>query len=129
MQARLNHRQASPDAMKTLSDMRTYLHNCGLDRKLRVLIELRVSQINGCAYCVDLHANEARAEGETQQGLDCLGVWREVPFFDARKRTALAWAEALSLIAETHAPDDIHAEVSVQFSAKELVDLSLAIAA
>jgi AhpD family alkylhydroperoxidase len=126
---RINHREASPEAMKTLVDMRAYLHRCGLDTKLRLLVEIRVSQINGCAYCVDLHLREARAAGETEQRLDCLCVWREVAFFDARERAALAWAESLTLVAETRAPDDVFALVRAQFDDKEIVDLSLAIAA
>ena len=126
---RLNHRTASPGAMKTLLDMRAYLHDCGLDTKLRLLIEIRISQINGCAYCVDRHLREARAAGETEQRLDCLCVWREVAFFDARERAALAWAESLTLVSETHAPDDVFALVRTQFDDKEIVDLSLAVAA
>jgi AhpD family alkylhydroperoxidase len=126
---RLNHREASPGAMKTLLDMRSYLHACGLDAKLRLLVEVRISQINGCAYCVDQHLREARAAGETEQRLDCLCVWHETAFFDARERAALAWAESLTLVAGTHAPDDVFAEVRAQFSDKEIVDLSLAIAA
>lgn len=126
---RLNHREASPGAMKTLLDMRSYLHDCGLAAKLRLLVEIRISQINGCAYCVDQHIREARAAGETQQRLDCLCVWHEVEFFDARERAALAWAESLTLVAQTHAPDDVFAELRAQFDDKEIVDLSLAISA
>jgi len=128
MQARLNHRQASPDAMKTLSNMREYLAGCGLDVRLRLLVEIRVSQINGCAYCVDMHIREARAAGETQQRLDCLCVWREVSFFDARERAALAWAESLTLLPQSQAPDDVYAQAHEQFDDKTLVDLTLAIA-
>jgi len=126
---RLNPREASPGAMKTLVDMRTYLHGCGLDARLRLLVEIRISQINGCAYCVDLHVREARAAGETEQRLDCLCVWRDVAFFDAREHAALAWAESLTLVAETRAPDDAFALVRAQFDDKEIVDLSLAITA
>ncbi len=126
---RLNHREASPGAVKTLVDMRTYLHGCGLETKLRLLVEIRISQINGCAYCVDMHLREARAAGESEQRLDCLCVWRDVAFFDARERAALAWAESLTLVSQTHAPDDVFAEVRAQFNDKETVDLSLAIAA
>jgi AhpD family alkylhydroperoxidase len=129
MQSRLKFRQASPGAAKTLDDMRTYLGACGLDAKLRLLVEIRVSQINGCAYCVDLHTREARSAGESQQRLDCLVVWCETAFFDERERAALAWAEALTLLAQTHAPDDVYAQVSAQFAGKELADLTLAITA
>jgi len=128
MQARLNHRQASPEAMKTLADMRAYLQRCGLDAKLRLLVEIRISQINGCAYCVDLHLREARAAGESEQRLDCLCVWRETAFYDARERAALAWAESLTLLPQSQAPDDVYAQVREQFDDKALVDLTLAIA-
>jgi len=126
---RINHREASPGAVKTLTDMRSYLADCGLDAKLRLLVEIRVSQINGCAYCVDLHSRQARAAGETEQRLDCVCVWRVVPFFDARERAALGWAESLTLVAETNAPDDVFAEVRAHFDDRQIVDLSLAIAA
>lgn len=128
MQARLNHRQASPGAMRTLVDMREYLAGCGLEPRLRLLIEIRISQINGCAYCVDAHIREARTAGESQQRLDCLCVWREVSFFDARERAALAWAESLTLLPQSQAPDDVYAQVREQFDDKTLVDLTLAIA-
>ena len=128
MQARLNHRQASPEAMKTLVNMREYLTGCGLETRLRLLVEIRISQINGCAYCVDSHIREARAAGESQQRLDCLCVWREVSFFDARDRAALAWAEPLTLLPQSQAPDDVYAQVREQFDDKTLVDLTLAIA-
>ena len=109
--------------------MRTYLAACGLDPQLRLLVEVRISQINGCAYCVDMHTREARGAGETQQRLDCLVVWREVSFFDARERAALAWAEALTLLPQTRAPDDVYAAVRDQFDDKGLADLTLAIVA
>lgn len=128
MSSRLKFRQAAPSAAQTLDDMRAYLARSGLDAKLRLLVEIRISQINGCAYCVDTHIREARAAGETQQRLDCLVVWREaLAVFDARERAALAWAEALTLIAQTHAPDEIYAQVRAQFDDKSLADLTLAI--
>lgn len=98
-----------------------------IDRKLRAVIELRVSQINGCAYCVDLHTNEARRAGETQQRLDCLTVWRDVPFFDAAEKAALAWAEALTKITEEGAPSQLYDAVLEQFSNDQVVDLTLII--
>ena len=126
---RLNFREASPGAMQTLVAMRTYLRDCGLPERLRLLVEIRISQFNGCAYCVDLHLQQARAAGETQQRLDCLCVWRDVALFDARERAAIEWAEALTLVADTHAPDAAFAAVRAQFDDREIVDLSLAIAA
>ena len=126
---RLNFREASPGAIQTLVAMRTYLRDCGLPERLRLLVEIRISQINGCAYCVDLHLQQARTAGETQQRLDCLCVWRDVALFDARERAALAWAEALTLVAETRAPDEAFAALRAHFDDREIVDLSLAIAA
>ena len=99
-----------------------------IDNKLRALIELRVSQINGCAYCVDLHAAEARKAGETQQRLDCLTVWREVSFFKDDEKAALAWAEAITLIAGHGAPQPIYNVLSAHFSDQQIVDLTLVIA-
>ena len=99
-----------------------------IDNALRAIIELRVSQINGCAYCVDLHTAEARKAGETQQRLDCLTVWREVPFLNADEKAALAWAEATTLIAGHGAPKPIYDALSAHFSDQQIVDLTLIIA-
>ena len=99
-----------------------------IDARLRAIIELRVSQINGCAYCVDLHANQARAAGETQQRLDCLVVWREGAIFEAREKAAFAWAEAVTLIAERGAPKQVFDALSVHFSEVQIVDLTLIVA-
>lgn len=95
--------------------------------KLRALVELRVSQINGCAYCVDLHTMEARKAGETAQRLDCLTVWREVSFFDEAEKSALDWAEAITEISTKGAPEDLYAALSKHFSDAEIVDLTLII--
>ncbi|MGI9381513.1 MAG: carboxymuconolactone decarboxylase family protein [Methyloligellaceae bacterium] len=100
-------------------------HVASIDKKLRAMVELRVSQINGCVYCVDLHATQARAEGETQQRLDCLAVWRECPFFDDSERAALAWAEAVTLLPETNAPDTLYDKLEEHFSEQQIVDLTL----
>jgi AhpD family alkylhydroperoxidase len=99
-----------------------------IGRKLRALIELRVSQINGCAYCVDLHTTEARANGETQQRLDCLPVWRECSFFAESERAALAWAEAVTHVSSTGAPDDLYDALKAHFSDQQIVDLTIIIA-
>lgn len=107
---------------KAKNDMRS------IDRKLRAVIELRVSQINGCAYCVDLHTMEARGVGETSQRLDCLTVWREVSFFDAAEKAALAWAEAITLDATNGAPEHLYTSLSDHFSEDQIVDLTLIIA-
>jgi uncharacterized peroxidase-related enzyme len=102
-------------------------HITSIDSKLRAMVEVRVSQINGCVYCVDLHANQARDAGETQQRLDCLAVWRECPFFEDSERSALAWAEAVTLLPETTAPDDLYDGLKAHFSERQIVDLTLII--
>ena len=99
-----------------------------IDNKLRAVVELRVSQINGCAYCVDLHTTQARKAGETSQRLDCLTVWREVPVFDEAEKAALAWAEAVTKIADNGAPEPLYAALSDHFSDQQIVDLTLVIA-
>ena len=127
MSRRLAYAQIAPEGIKALSTTGSYLETCGIDARLRALVELRTSQINGCAYCVDLHSRQARKAGETQQRLDCLPVWRETTFYDDRERAALAWAESLTLVHETGVPDDVYEQAHAQFSDKELVDLTLII--
>lgn len=104
--------------------------NCmaSIEERLRALIELRVSQINGCVYCVDLHTTQARAAGETQQRLDCLTVWKEGPLFDDREKAAFAWAEAITLISDQGAPKWVFDALSLHFSDAQIVDLTLIIA-
>lgn len=127
MSMRIAYSQAAPDAIKALSGTRPYIESSSIDAKLRALVELRSSQINGCAYCVDLHSREARQAGESQQRLDCLPVWRETSFYDARERAALAWAESVTLVSQTGVPDAMYEEARQCFSEKELVDLTLII--
>ena len=129
MPPRLDVTKVSPGAVKTMLDIEVYLAKCGLERSLLHLIKMRASQINGCAYCLDMHSKDARAEGETEQRLYELDAWREAPFYSARERAALAWTEALTLIARTHAPDDVYREVRAQFAEQELADLTLAVVA
>jgi len=127
MSTRLDYLAAAPQAVQALSSLGKYLHAEKFDPRLKVLVEVRVSQINGCAYCLNLHNQEARSLGETQQRLDCLSAWRETTFFTDREQSALAWAESLTLISETHAPEDVYQEANKHFSNKELVDLTMAI--
>ena len=127
MSARLDYLAAAPQAVQALSAVGKYLHAEKFDPKLKTLVELRVSQINGCAYCLNLHTQEARALGETQQRLDCLSAWRETTFYTEREQAALAWAETLTLIVQEHAPEKIYLEVSKHFSDKELVDVTMVI--
>jgi AhpD family alkylhydroperoxidase len=126
---RIDYSKASPEAVKTLLGMERYLRNCGLEESLLLLVKMRSSQMNGCAYCLDMHSKDARAAGETEQRLYVLNAWRESPFYTDRERAALAWTESLTRIADTHAPDDVFEEVREQFDEKELMDLTLAIVA
>lgn len=128
MTKRIAYQQVAPEAVKALSATRPYLATSNIEPRLRALVELRVSQINGCAYCVDMHSHEARQAGEVQQRLDCLPVWRETSFFDDRERAALAWAESVTLVSKTGVPDAEYAEVSRYFSEKDLVDLTMVVA-
>ena len=125
MTRRIAYYQVAPDALKALSATRPYIESSGIDPRLRALVELRVSQINGCAYCVDMHSREARQAGEGQQRLDVLPAWRETPFFDDRERAALAWAESVTLVSQTGVPDAVYEETRKHFTDKELVDLTL----
>ena len=129
MSKRITWAIAAPDAMKAQLGVHTYLEGCGLPVTLQELIFLRVSQINGCAFCLDMHTKALRAAGEGQQRLDCVAGWREAHgLFSAREQAALAWAEALTLVADTRqVPDAIYDAAKAQFSDRELVDLTLAI--
>lgn len=106
-----------------------YVHESGLEQSLLELVKMRASQINHCAYCLDMHSKDALAEGETVQRLIELNAWREAPFYSDRERAALAWTEAVTLVASSEVPDDVYEEARQQFSEKELVDLTMAIIA
>ncbi len=129
MQARLDVRHAPPGILKAMLGLETYLSGCGLPRELLDLVYLRVSQINGCAYCLDMHSKDLRAAGETEQRLYLLDAWREAPFYSDRERAALAWAEAVTLVTEGHVPDEVYEQARAQFSDGDLANLTLAIAA
>lgn len=129
MQPRLDYTKAYPGTVRALFGLEVYLHGCGLDRGLLHLVKLRASQINGCAYCIDMHSKDARAAGESEQRLYLLDAWREAPFYTDRERAAFAWTEAVTKITEGHVPDEAFEEVRKQFSEKELADLTMAIAA
>ena len=128
MQARIDYRKYGQEPLKSLYDIEKYLAGSGLDHKLLHLIKMRASQINGCAFCLDMHSIDARAGGETEQRLYALNAWRETPFFSDRERAALAWTEAATNVSETHVPDETFAEVAKHFNEKEIVDLTLAVA-
>ncbi len=127
MEARIDHRKVAPGAMNALYGVEKYLHTCGLPEKLLHLIKLRVSQINGCAYCIDMHSKDLRAAGDTEQRLYLLDAWHEAPFYTDRERAALAWAEAVTRITEGHVPDAVYEQARRQFSEAELVNLTLAV--
>ena len=129
MQARLDFYKASPDATKALIALEGAISKFGLDPKLMELLKLRASQINGCAFCVDMHSSDARKKGEDERRLHGVTVWRETPFFSAKERAALAWTEAVTLVAQSHVPDDVYADLRENFTEKEMVDLTLAIGA
>ena len=128
MQARINaFKTAPPKAYQVMTAVQQYVDSCGLEAPLQELVKLRASQINGCAYCIDMHTKDARAAGETEQRLYLLNAWREAPFYSERERAALEWTEALTKITEGHVPDEVYALVKPHFSDVELVNLSLAI--
>jgi AhpD family alkylhydroperoxidase len=130
VEPRLNFYKAAPQAIEALRGLEHYINTAsGLEPSLRELIKTRASQINGCAYCIDMHTKDARAAGETEQRLFALNAWRETPFFTDRERAALAWTEAITLIAEDHVPDEVYFHVRQFFSESELVNLTLAIVA
>jgi AhpD family alkylhydroperoxidase len=127
MGIRMNYAKAAPGVMKAMDGLETYLANCGLEPALTDLVKLRASQINGCAYCVDMHSLDARAGGETEQRLYALPVWQETPFFSERERAALLWTEKLTLISIDHVPDEVYAQVRPHFTDEELANLTLVI--
>lgn len=127
MQPRLDFYKASPEAAKAMLALEAAVSKLGLEPSLIELVKLRASQINGCAYCVDLHARDARKLGESERRLHAVAVWRESLFFTDRERAALAWTESLTRLAETRAPDVDYEWLSSQFSERERVDLTLAI--
>ena len=129
MEPRIDYRKYAPEGLKALLSLEKYVAECGLDEKLIHLIKMRASQINGCAFCIDMHSKDARASGETEQRLYELDAWRETPFYTDRERAALEWTESLTLVSQTQVPDAVYAEVKKYFSEKEIVDLTLVVSA
>ena len=125
MQPRIDYTKYAQDAQKSLYALEKYILTCGLDHHLVHLLKMRASQINGCAFCIDMHSKDARALGETEQRLYELNAWRETPFYTDRERAALEWIEAVTLVSESHVPDEVFEQVKKQFSEKEIVDLTL----
>jgi AhpD family alkylhydroperoxidase len=129
MNPRLNPYKAAPDAMKAIAALEAYIPGSGLEPSLIELVKTRASQINGCAFCIHMHTRDARARGESEERLYLLNAWRESPLYSARERAALAWTESVTLVSETHVPDTVYAEAREQFTAEELVKLTLVVGA
>lgn len=129
MKQRLDYKQVAPDGYKTMLGLEQYVHHSGLEDILLELVKTRVSQINHCAWCLDMHTKDARALGETEQRLYLVSAWREAPCYSERERAALAWAEAVTLISQEEISDELYDEVRRHFTEKELVDLTYAIIA
>ena len=128
MKPRINYAKAAPGVYEAMDALDQYLARCGLEPALLYLVQLRASQINGCAYCLDMHWKDLRAAGENEQRLYSLPAWRETPYYTDRERAALAWAEAVTLVADGRVPQREYEDVRPHFSEKELSDLTLAIA-
>ena len=127
MNARLEYARKSAAGHSAFLTLNQFVENCGLEHSLLELIKIRASQINGCAFCLDMHTIDARAAGESEQRIYLLDAWREAPFYSDRERADLAWTEAVTLISETHVPDDVYEEASRHFSEEEVVNLAWAV--
>jgi AhpD family alkylhydroperoxidase len=126
---RMNYQKAAPGGVKALLNMERYLDTCGLEQGLMDLVKLRASQINGCAYCIDMHSKDLRANGESEQRLYELDAWQETPFYTERERAALLWTETVTRVADTHVPDSVYEQVRQQFDEAELVNLTFVVSA
>jgi len=129
MSQRIDYNQADPLAIKSMMALENYVHQSGLESSLCELVKTRASQINGCAYCLDMHTKDARKAGESEQRLYLLSAWREAPFYTARERAALTWTEALTLVSQQPISDELYESVKQHFSDKEMVALTMAIVA
>ena len=129
MKPRIDHARAAPRALQAMLGLQAFVNDSGLEHSLLELVKMRASQINGCAYCLDMHFKDARAAGETEQRLYLLDAWREAPFYSPRERAALEWTEALTLLTDGHVPDAVYDAVREHFSEEELANLTLAVVA
>jgi AhpD family alkylhydroperoxidase len=129
MEPRIDYRNAAREGIRPLWELGRYLSSSGLEPSLQELVKMRASMLNGCAFCIDMHSKDARAEGETEQRLYGLSAWRETPYYTDRERAALAWTEAVTLIADGQVPDEVYEEARQQFDEAELVNLTLAVIA
>jgi AhpD family alkylhydroperoxidase len=128
MKARIEYIKIAPGLYHAMRGLEQYLRSCGIEEPLLHLIKLRASQLNGCAYCIDMHWKDLRALGESEQRLYSLDAWAETPFYTARERAALRWTEAVTRITDGHVPDAVYDQVKAEFSDKELADLTMAVA-
>ncbi len=129
MEQRLGYAKIAPKGINALRNLQAYIESCGLEHSLLELVKTRASQINGCAYCLDMHTKDARAAGESEQRLYLLSAWREAPFYSERERAALAWTEAVTRIADAIIEGDLYEEARRHFDEREIVDLTLAVIA
>ncbi|MBL8101564.1 MAG: carboxymuconolactone decarboxylase family protein [Anaerolineales bacterium] len=129
MEQRLDYSKTAPDGIGILRQLERYLKKTGLEPDLVELVKLRASQINGCAYCIDMHTKDARSHGESEQRLYGVTAWREMPFYSERERAALVWTESVTRINKDQVPDEIYRQASQHFTEKEMVDLTLAVIA
>ena len=129
MNRQIDPRKVAPEVFRAMSALEAAVKATGLEINLLHFVKMRASQINGCAYCIDMHSKDLRAAGETEQRLYLLDAWREAPFYSDRERAALEWTEAVTLIAEDHVPDAVYEQARKQFSEEELVKLTLAVVA
>lgn len=127
MEPRIDYKNASPEAYRAMAQLEAVVRHSGLDPQLLELIKIRASQMNGCAFCIDMHTKDARSKGETEQRIYALDAWRETPFFTEKERSVLAWTEALTNIQQGHAPDAVYHELRAHFNENEQVNLTLAI--
>jgi AhpD family alkylhydroperoxidase len=129
MEARIDPAKTAPEVYRAMLALESVVKSSGLERNLLDMVKLRASQINGCAYCIDMHSKDLRAEGENEQRLYLLDAWREAPFYSERERAALAWTEAVTAITVGHVPDEVYDEVRQHFTDDELAKLTLAVVA
>ncbi len=129
LQPRLVYGKVAPEAARAMGELEHYVAECGLERSLLELVKVRASQINGCAYCIDMHWKDARAAGETEQRLYSLSAWHETPFYTGRERAALRWTEVLTRLSQEDVSDDVYEEARQHFSEEELVNLTMAVIA
>jgi AhpD family alkylhydroperoxidase len=129
MKSRIEYAQVAPGAVEAMRAVETYVCTCGIDPKLLELIKIRASQINGCAYCLDMHTKDARTQGETEQRIYALNAWRETPFFTEKERAALAWTESVTQVSTSQVPNEVYEIVRQYFDEKEIVNITTAIVA